>query len=90
MGRMLTFLARLANGDAVVDQKNIDPKLYRAIGMDEETAFLLDINTGKAQVVGNGNGYLCYPSHVPEVCKSDLKLTFKGKKLLLITFSVTN
>jgi cyanophycinase-like exopeptidase len=84
MGRMLTFLARLTKGDTFPGQSTTDVKLYRAVGVDEQTALLLDIKTGVATTVGVGSAYVCSPSHVPESCESDIPLSFSGSFIFVI------
>lgn len=52
--------------------------LVRAVGVDEHTALLLDINTGDVSIVGVGTAYVCTANHVPEVCKANTPLTFSN------------
>lgn len=72
MGRMNTFMARIL--------KDIDsqpPSLSRAVGIDEHTALLLDVNTGDVQTVGVGTAYVCEANTPAAVCKSKTPLTFQ-------------
>ena len=84
MGRMLTFLARITKGDAIENQSTFDAKSYRAVALDEVTALLLNVETGHAQAVGENYAYICQPSRVPEICESDIPLTFKGNAFFLL------
>jgi len=77
MGRYLSFIGRLMteNSNSV---KGVSPIL--GVALDEETALLLDIKTGEATAVGNGDGhaYLCSSSQLPEVCKPATPLTYSN------------
>ena len=53
-------------------------KEVRAVGIDETTALLLDVNTGDVRVVGEGHAYVCASQTAPAVCKAETELTFKG------------
>eukprot|EP01038_Epipyxis_sp_PR26KG_P013297 gene13297-17816_t len=68
MGRMLTFLGR------IMTDSSLSPNVH-AIGIDETTALLLDVNDGSVTTVGTGNGYLCSPTQLPAVCKPEMTLT---------------
>jgi hypothetical protein len=90
MGRMLSFLGRLSIGDMDAKGKKMsvsDPTGFYAVALDEETALLLDIDTGKAVTVGNptagGHAFICNPSAAPEVCQPDTPLTFTGAAFCL-------
>lgn len=70
MGRLLTFVARtVQDGWTPVAQA-------RGIGVDEETALLID--NGIATRVGTGSVYLLKPSIAPTVCQSRKPLTFRN------------
>ena len=69
MGRYLTFLARVMTDNGVA---------VHGMACDEQTAVLLDVNTGAVEVVGVGHAYLCTPSHNPQTCIRDTPLTFTG------------
>jgi cyanophycinase-like exopeptidase len=71
MGRMLSFLARTQ-----VDYKAVD---YRALGVDEQTALLFDVNTGIAKAVGVGNAYICSSPSLPALCVEGQPLKVEGK-----------
>ena len=68
MGRMLTFLSRLL---APMPTDGYAPsqlgKLH-AIGIDEQTAVLVNTTTGLGTVVGQSTAYLCTPTAMPEMC----------------------
>ena len=67
LGRLLVFMARiLESGDA---------KEIRALGIDQQTAILLDAD-GKGTVIGIGAVYMFSASGRPRVCKPDTPLTF--------------
>lgn len=70
MGRMVSFMGRIMADDQV--------KEVRAVGIDETTALLLDVNTGDVRVVGEGHAYVCASQTAPAVCKAETELTFKG------------
>ena len=73
MGRMNTFMARIL--------KDVDaepPSLSRAVGIDEHTALLLNINTGDVEAVGVGTAYVCESKQPAAVCKKETPLTFQG------------
>lgn len=72
MGRMLTFLARIITDDSVSDS-------IQGIGVDEDTALLLNITSGVATVVGNNTAYVCSGvTNGPEVCVSGSALTYSN------------
>jgi cyanophycinase len=74
MGRLMTFLARQSSGTT----------LLRGIGVDEQTAVVVD--DGIATVLGNPNGsggltgqaYFLQPSILPTTLKAKTPLTFRG------------
>ena len=69
MGRMLSFAARV--------KTDYKPEVIHAIGVDEQTAVLLDITTGDSITVGANQAYICTSDHNPEQCKDGLPLDFK-------------
>jgi len=70
MGRSLGFLARI-----IRDGWSKDP---REIAIDEKSAVLVE-NSGRATVVGAGNGvYFMRPRRPPEVCERGRPLTFRN------------
>jgi cyanophycinase len=67
LGRLVVFMARiLASGDA---------KQIRAIGVDQQTAFLLD-PSGSGVVAGLGAAYFFEASRRPAACRPGTPLTF--------------
>ncbi len=79
MGRLVTFMARLvADGWA-------DSSYVTGIGIDEQTALLIDPFAGHTQVVTNpginGTAYIVnarqLPTPAPEVCKPNTPLTYQ-------------
>jgi cyanophycinase-like exopeptidase len=79
MGRMNTFMSRILK-----DVDSTPPALSRAVGIDEHTALLLDINSGDISAVGVGTAYVCESNHQASVCKSSTPLTFQGKPVLFL------
>lgn len=74
-GRLLVFMARiLATGQT---------KSIRAIGVDQQTALLLDPN-GKGRVVGKGAANFYEASKKPKVCEPGKPLTFDSIKTFRI------
>jgi cyanophycinase-like exopeptidase len=73
MGRSLTFNARI-----VKDVESTPPSVARALGVDEHTALLLDINNGDVQTVGVGTAYLCESHASPAVCEPKKPLTYSN------------
>lgn len=71
MGRMLGFVARIR-----ADTSDSAFPVVRGVGVDEHTALLLDVNTGKVSAVGVNTAYVCAASHDAEVCSSNKPLTF--------------
>lgn len=69
MGRTLTFTARVLGSTP-------KPPVERGIGVDEETALLLNYSTGMATTVGIGTAYICNSSQVAEICKPYYPLTY--------------
>jgi len=67
MGRTIAFLARI-----VQDGWASGP---RAIGVDQETAVLVDAD-GKASVVGSSAAYFLSVNEAPQVCRPGTPLTF--------------
>eukprot|EP01034_Spumella_vulgaris_P030777 gene30777-38041_t len=73
MGRMLTFLARIITDLAASVSSD---QVFRAVGIDEHTALLLDVKTGSVSAVGVGTAYVCSADHQPAVCAKKTPLTF--------------
>lgn len=72
MGRMLTFIARV----------NVDYDLGTAIhgiGVDEQTALLLNIQNGDVSIVGVNQAFICESAKSPEICKANTPLTYTSK-----------
>jgi cyanophycinase len=69
MGRMLSFVSRI-----MTDYEA--PKVH-AVGIDETTALLLDVQTGSVRAVGEGNAYICSATQPPSVCLPDTELTLQ-------------
>jgi cyanophycinase len=67
IGRTITFLARIVQ-DGWASQP-------RAIGIDESTAVLVDMD-GKASVVGASTAYFLRVNEAPKVCRPGTPLTF--------------
>ena len=72
MGRTLTFEARVL-------QDATPPPLYRGIGVDEQTAFILNVTTGIATAVGVGTVYVCNSTQRASTCSPETPLTFTSK-----------
>ncbi len=69
MGRLLVFMARiLASGDV---------KQIKGIGIDEQTAVLLEPD-GRSSVVGNGAAYFLYAATPAPVLKAGTPLSING------------
>jgi cyanophycinase-like exopeptidase len=76
MGRLITFLAReIIDND--MDPSKATTKI-RGLGIDEQTALLLDINTGIAKCVGKSYAFICTPLTKPEICTKNTPLTYKS------------
>jgi hypothetical protein len=73
MGRMNTFMARILK-----DIDAVPPSTVHAVGIDEQTALLLNIYTGEANAVGFGTAYVCASKRTAAVCEPNTPLTFKG------------
>jgi len=69
MGRLQVFLAR-ALADGMVSEA-------RGIGLDEQTALTIDAQ-GRAQVIGKGLAYFLRANKLPEICKPNTPLVFRG------------
>jgi cyanophycinase len=69
MGRTLVFMARILQ-DQLASQ-------VRETALDERTAVLLEPD-GTATVVGAGTAYFLQAMHLPETCKPNTPLTFRG------------
>lgn len=70
MGRLLTFLAR------IVQDRWATVEAARAIGVDVETALLIE--AGVATRVGVGSAYFLKPLIAPTVCQPRTPLTFRN------------
>lgn len=80
MGRTLTFTARvLADYNASIE---------RGFGIDENTAFLLNVTTGMATTVGSGTAYICNSTHHAEVCEPNVPLTFMSKSFSAVIYRI--
>ncbi len=68
MGRLLTFLSReLQDGLAVLP--------LRGVGVDEQTALILDVSNGNVRAVGKSFAFICTPAGLPKVCVPNQPLT---------------
>jgi len=78
MGRMQTFLARLLVPTISDSIPPVPLASLRGLGVDEETAILLNVTTGVGTVVGSSTAYLCSPTVLPKLCGANLcvPLTF--------------
>lgn len=72
MGRTLTFTARLLGGTN-------PPSVERGIGVDEQTALLLNYTTGIVTTVGVGTAYICNTTQPATVCQPNTPLTYYSK-----------
>ncbi|WP_119155296.1 cyanophycinase [Caldimonas tepidiphila] len=70
MGRLLGFVARL------VKDRWVRTDAARGIGVDSETALLID--NGVATRVGKGSAYFLRPALAPQVCELGKPLTFRN------------
>ena len=80
MGRLITFLGR-------IEQDNW-ASLAKGIGIDEQTALLVDPK-GSVSLVGNGAAYFLRTPGKPEVCQSRTALTFRNISVYRISGSGT-
>jgi cyanophycinase len=71
MGRLLTFVARI-----VKDGWATAPKEARGIGIDSETALLME--NGVVTRVGVGSAYFINPTTSPVICTAKQPLTFRN------------
>lgn len=78
MGRMLTFVARIQEGDVFAAQAT-SSQTIRGVGIDEHTALLLDVTNGDISAVGVGTAYICAADHKAAVCEPREYLTFGGE-----------
>jgi cyanophycinase len=69
MGRTLVFMARILQ-DRLASR-------VREMAVDERTSVLLELD-GTATVVGAGSAYFLQASQLPEICKPNTPLTFRG------------
>lgn len=91
MGRLLTFLARLAQDGWVKPQaKSVSLK---GIGIDRETALLVEAD-GTISVRGKNAAYFISVSSSPEICRANTPLTFRRLSVFKLagegTFSLKN
>lgn len=70
MGRMLSFMGRLMTDNAL--------STIRGVGIDEQTALLLDPRTGTAIAVGKSYAFICSSIEKPKTCLPELSLTMTG------------
>jgi cyanophycinase-like exopeptidase len=68
---MLAFVARIR-----AETADSEFPVVRGVGVDEHTALLLDVVTGKVQAVGVNTAYVCAAQRDAEVCSSKTPLTF--------------
>jgi cyanophycinase len=80
MGRLVTFLGRIAQDRWSQSQ--------RGIGIDEFGAVLVDAD-GSARFVGIGAAYFLSTSGLPEVCAADTPLTYGNLSVYRMTGSAT-
>jgi cyanophycinase len=81
MGRLITFLARLVEDDWTTQAKGI--------GVDEQTAVLVEAN-GSATIKGTGAAYLLRtPSGYPQVCVPDDYLTYRNVSVYKMSGAAT-
>jgi cyanophycinase len=80
MGRLTTFLARLAQ-----DGFTSDPK---GIGVDEDVAVLIEPD-GRASIAGGGDVYFLRTPGLPERCSPGVPLTFRNISVYRATSSAT-
>jgi cyanophycinase-like exopeptidase len=80
MGRLITFLGRIAQ-----DNWSVEPK---GIGIDERTALLVEPN-GSVTRVGNGAAYFLSTPDKPQVCTSRTPLTFLDISVYRLSGSAT-
>jgi cyanophycinase len=73
MGRLLVFMARILQDDAV--------KSVRAMAVDEHTAILLEPE-GRARIVGTGSAYFLQASEKAPLCRPGTPLTFHGVQVI--------
>lgn len=73
LGRLLGFVARIETDEHTTD--------IRAIGVDQDSAVLIEPD-GSAEIVGRGSGaYFIRPSASPTVCEPGKPLTFRHIEL---------
>lgn len=86
MGRMLTFMSR------IIKESTASSTVVRGIGIDEATALLLDIYTGKVVAVGTGTAYICRSNEdLPaSVCEPKTPLTFTHINCVRIKASIVD
>lgn len=86
MGRMLTFIARLATNST--GAASALPGLPYGIGVNESTAFLINQDTGVGTLVGTGTAYVCNARELPSVCSSGQPLSYAGIDCVRLSASV--
>jgi len=69
MGRLLTFLSR------ELQEQFALPGAIHGVGIDEQTALLLDITTGAVRAVGSSYAFVCTPPGMPKTCLPGQPLT---------------
>lgn len=70
MGRMLTFIANLVNRENSLG--------VFGVGIDADTALLLDVATGVARIVGYNTVHICSGRRRPEIFSRGKPLTFSN------------
>lgn len=76
MGRLVTFMARLLqDGNAT--------GAVHGVGIDEQTALLVDVN-GETNVVGDGTAYFASAAAPPSVCREKTPLSFGPLQMLRV------
>jgi cyanophycinase len=80
MGRLLVFMARILQDDAV--------KRIRAIAVDEHTAVLLEAG-GRARIVGTGSAYFLQASEKASICRPRTPLTIHGVQVIKLRGGAT-
>lgn len=75
MGRMLTFLARIATNHTL----SVPGQVIYGVGVDQTSALLLNATTGLVRIVGNTTAYICSSNgRMPQVCEPNKSLTFSN------------
>jgi len=95
MGRMLTFLARLMQTEYSSTLSSTSSSSLalaaamskRSVGVDQETAMLLNTTSGKAHLVGYNTAYVCHSKHLPSTCTASVPLTFANVSCMQLSTS---